>query len=344
MITFYRARTTWKFEYTGDPEPDLESDWKEGPSSDQFGSAGYRQMMTMDGLSAPAHTSMDAPHPPSFLSTVHRIPYNCTTDEVLAAVKAAMFETSIWLLSVDAMESKRSGELDSDLVDRPNGGYRTQRSYTGEADLPAYSRHSAQFEFSAVSLDSRDVINEEEEGQEEYDGDGGDDDGDGNMTPPPPQYEEEESELDTHVGEGGGGDGGAVENSSAYSSVFRHADFPVSPIKNHLTHPTHPTQSRTQLHTQTPDRVTILFRAFVDCENNKAKWLGKNEKLTRLKFQGGVARVLRLKMAWQQFDSLWSRIDTLRSGDLDVKEFRACFGDIQDFNSTEGTLHYVTHG
>lgn len=288
-------------------------------------------MMTMDVLSDAAHSSIDAPKPPSFLSTVNRIPGNCTTDEVLAAVKAAMFEMAGWLLSVHAAESKRREEMDSDLMDPPNERHRMQRNHTGEADLPPYSRHASHSQFNAMSFDLRNAIKEEEE---EHDDD--DDSNDGDMTPPPPQYEEEESELDIY----GDRDGGVVENSSTYSSSFRHADFnTISPIKSHSTH-------HTQAHTQTqmPDRVTVLFRAFVDCDNNKAKWLGKNEKLTRLKFQGGVERVLHLKMTWQQFDSLWTRIDSVRSGDLDIKEFRAVFGDIQDFSSVEGTLCYVTYG
>lgn len=86
-----------------------------------------------------------------------------------------------------------------------------------------------------------------------------------------------------------------------------------------------------------------MFHAFTDASNNSAKWLGKNEKLTRLKFQGGLERVLRLKMTWQQFDSLWTKVDSQRSGDLSFQEFENVFYVADNESSSEGTvLAYVT--
>jgi hypothetical protein len=36
----------------------------------------------------------------------------------------------------------------------------------------------------------------------------------------------------------------------------------------------------------------------------------------------GIERVLKLKMNWQQFDAMWNKLDSVRSGDLDMDEFK----------------------
>ena len=46
----------------------------------------------------------------------------------------------------------------------------------------------------------------------------------------------------------------------------------------------------------------------VQSENNHAHWLGNNDKLTRIKFEGGLKRILRLKMGWTQFNDLWNQV------------------------------------
>ena len=55
------------------------------------------------------------------------------------------------------------------------------------------------------------------------------------------------------------------------------------------------------------DRVALIFHAFVKSANNGARWVGENDKLTRLKFEGGLTRVLRLKMAWPQVNTPYHR-------------------------------------
>ena len=85
-----------------------------------------------------------------------------------------------------------------------------------------------------------------------------------------------------------------------------------------------------------PDRITLVFQAFIDQQNNGAKWLGSNGKLTRLKFSGGIETILGLTMRWEQFDTLWTRLDSARSGELDLNEFKAFFGDLSEFNETDG--------
>jgi Ca2+-binding EF-hand superfamily protein len=79
------------------------------------------------------------------------------------------------------------------------------------------------------------------------------------------------------------------------------------------------------------DRTGLVYDAFVNQKNNDAKWLGSNDKLTRLKFYGGFETILRLKCPWPQFDVLWNKLDSVRSGELDKNEFRAFFGDFSEF-------------
>ena len=68
----------------------------------------------------------------------------------------------------------------------------------------------------------------------------------------------------------------------------------------------------------------------------QARWLGPNEKMTRLKLEGGLKNLLKLDVDWCQFDALWTKLDYLRSGDIDLEEFKRFFGDLSEFESLEG--------
>eukprot|EP01041_Mallomonas_annulata_P002120 gene2120-4143_t len=85
------------------------------------------------------------------------------------------------------------------------------------------------------------------------------------------------------------------------------------------------------------ERIALIYDAFVSLHNNGAGWLGNNEKLTRMKFQGGLESILRLQMRWEQFDMLWTKLDYVRSGELDLHEFKKFFGDLSEFEEREGT-------
>lgn len=87
----------------------------------------------------------------------------------------------------------------------------------------------------------------------------------------------------------------------------------------------------------TIDRIKLVYNTFVEQENNGAQWLGKNDKLTRLKLSGGIENILRLNLAWEQFDALWTRLDYARSGEIDGNEFATFFGDLSEYESLEGT-------
>ena len=336
----FRRNNSWKFEYTGDPEP-LAGSGKEDGSDEKIytGSTGYRKMMGLD------ITVNDTIKRPAAMNVIRKIPANCTTDEVLAAVKSAMFEMSDWLLQVEAVEASRSDMQDNDLTEDTahhrsfSDPYVKPLDYTesndgsqlhglkagqGNALLTEGRRQQDRTAFACRGIEEGDE-NEVTEEEREYRG-GEDDealeecDSDSDeMSLPPPNYEDRELHPPTFL---------PPFHTLLHS--FAHSSAP--------TH-TH-TRTRTRIRTRTrapSDRVSVMFYAFTEATNNKAKWLGKNEKLTRSKFQGGLERVLRLKMTWQQFDSLWTRVDKHRSGDLSFQEFQNVFYNIDDAFSAEGT-------
>ena len=117
----------------------------------------------------------------------------------------------------------------------------------------------------------------------------------------------------------------------------------VAPIEpEYLTMPMSPSKTQRMLNSldakeySIPDRMTLIYNAFVNQKRNKAQWLGENDKLTRSKFDGGIESILRVSMSWGQFDSLWTKLDYKRSGTLDLDEFKAFFGDLSEFERMEG--------
>jgi hypothetical protein len=73
-----------------------------------------------------------------------------------------------------------------------------------------------------------------------------------------------------------------------------------------------------------------VYHAMVHQTNNGAAWLGTNSKLTRIKFEGGLASVLGIRMLWTQFGALYALVctDTLifPPSDLDQRSpvFYSC--------------------
>jgi EF-hand domain pair/EF hand len=90
-------------------------------------------------------------------------------------------------------------------------------------------------------------------------------------------------------------------------------------------------------------RMTMLFHEFVGLRNNGAHWLGSNHKLTRLKLEGGLATLLKLELAWEQFDAMFNYVDTRRSGTLSAREFAMAFGRQEDI-AMYGTTTANTNG
>lgn len=398
LSILFRQSNSWKFEYTGDPEP-FAGPGKEDRSDEMnfTGSTGYRNMMGLD------ITGKEASKRPAAMNVLRKIPANCATDEVLAAVKSAMFEMSDWLLQVEAVEINRKNsdmqDEDDDLAEDSHTAHSNMHSRRSSPSSDPYldpldplnqlltvtgdgsqlgglyavqgqdssaqltvSKKEGQQQQQQVQVQHRSIsrcggIEEEnenegyEEERERVNTRGNDEevseeyDSDEDMPSSPPGYEDRDlhqhpssssfpfpspsfspSPFLTHVP--------SASDTSIRSSA--HSQIPTPTLINTTTR----THTRTHTHTRTrapSDRVSIMFFAFTDATNNKAQWLGKNEKLTRLKFQGGLEKVLRLKMTWQQFDSLWTRVDTQRSGYLSFQEFQNSFYNADDMFSSEGT-------
>ena len=92
------------------------------------GSMGYKNMMTRDVLNDAAFTSQSSntqnimgKNP--FSLSVRTIPFNSSPEEIVAAVKGAMYRVSDWLLQLDAVDVRRREVLDSDLYDNQSTGY-----------------------------------------------------------------------------------------------------------------------------------------------------------------------------------------------------------------------------
>jgi hypothetical protein len=90
--------------------------------------------------------------------------------------------------------------------------------------------------------------------------------------------------------------------------------------------------------------MQLVYDALVHQTNNDSfNTTTQNDKLTRLKLYGGIESLLRLRLDWAQFDALWTRLDSVRSGDLDLKEFKAFFGDLSEFEQMEGAKTMSLH-
>jgi hypothetical protein len=287
-----RQGNNWRFEYTGDPEPSAGPGKDDGSDEMNYtGSTGYRNMMGLDNTGSKPFKR------PATMHIVRKIAANCTTDEVLVAVKSAMFETSDWLLQVEAAEASESDMQDDDLTeenaqlnanrgtfsdlysDPPDYTEDTEGSYLSGLQVEQGMKHQygSMSRFKRIEEgDENEAIEEEkecrggddEEELKEYDSD--------ETSSPPPRYDNNDNEFPP----------------PAFLPPF-HTDLHSSaPLQQHTR-----THTRVLTRPRTPsDKVSIMFHAFTDATNNRAKWLGKNEKLTRLKFQGGLERVLRLKM------------------------------------------------
>ena len=293
------------------------------------GSMGYKNMMTRDVLNDAAFTSQSSKtqnimgkNP--FSLSVRTIPFNSSPEEIVAAVKGAMYRVSDWLLQLDAVDVRRREVLDSDLYDNQSTGY-----YGGDYAPP--DRSEAEVE------------------REREDDDDDDEDDDGTL--PPYRSADSDDNMLSGERERHSGDDDDDEDEDDFPDLgppafsddnydnferFPHTNTNTNTIQSEFLTMTKSGQ-RPRSPVPPADRVSVVFRAFVKAQNNKAHWLGSNEKLTRLKFHGGMERVLRLRMSWQQFDAMWNKLDSARSGDLDIEEFRACFGDLENYATLEGT-------
>ena len=369
---------TWKFEYTGAAPPRADKTiWDSNPFEKKVGSAAYQRAMQLDVLTAPQFSApppggmgdtgggegegdgttgpAGVPRPPSSVK-VRPVPTTLSPEELVALVKGAMFDVSSWLVGVEQMNWRAKHLRDADLEDvndekllallhgRHAAAPATDTTL-GDLDAPA----SIASDFAPPGYD--DLVGIAATGEEEEEGE------------EPPPYDAIETvtmpaaspSRPSRVDESE-----SVLSLPAYDEVLTSKEFLATPRNvsgGSLLAPGPPNEKIATLlqasaaelaanEAQQPpdfDRMTLVFNALVDQKNNNARWLGTNDKLTRMKFYGGCESLLRLKIPWPQFNALWTQLDYQRSGDLDVKEFKAFFGDLNEFEDLAmGTASLTT--
>ncbi|CAK4724439.1 unnamed protein product [Aphanomyces euteiches] len=90
--------------------------------------------------------------------------------------------------------------------------------------------------------------------------------------------------------------------------------------------------------------VELVFSEFCSLKNNGAQWLNENEKLSRLKFQGGLQAILGIRMSWHQFDLLFRRLAGASEGEVTWKAFHRSFGDPVPGNAMSNDMLAVKEG
>lgn len=369
---------TWDFEYTGAPKPQSETIWDNDPLLETIGSKGYQHTMANEILSSDAFKAtpigtqnleepvqqLDEEIPPPNLQKVQTVPTNCTPDELLAVIKGSMYSVSNWLIEIEKMNIQREKALDSDLFDdlqmSLQNDYATylsppemiledieqqeaqQKSVASSAGLPTYSD----------ILENGEIVDEDTPENEL-----GDDDG---LEGPPISYDDalattvsadvmDEAIERQVVGDTFPGKTKSKDELAAYEFAEVPPQFTKVSKSLQDTFATNYTTKHNNLAAKDTeakrlDRVSLIFNALVGQKNNHASWLGKNNKLTRLKLYGGLESLLRLRVEWSQFDALWTRLDYHRSGNIDIDEFKAFFGDLSEFEQLEGAKKLALSG
>jgi len=212
------------------------------------------------------------------LTELKDVPASCSTDELLVAIKAAMFEVSNWLVEVERINRRRQSAMDKDLESIVN-------------DTLAADMNNLEMEDN--------------------------DEGDNELASPPPSYSELLGSEEVR---------NELEDEEFAVSAFQEVQSPpVPPFQKTANGLYHGTKQYEQEEVLTENRTQLIYDALVDQRNNNARWLGSNSKLTRLKFYGGLSTLLKLQVEWPQFDTLWTKLDSKRSGDLDIHEFKKYF-------------------
>jgi hypothetical protein len=273
---------------------------------------------------------------------VMALPASATTDDVQAAVAVAVTQLAQWLRHVEIQRLKRQRHSDADLDmafhsleddfyqpdDEADGdsvfsspdqeraeGMVEVEGHEDEASLPGYEDLVS----SPTDNNSQSGDAEAKKGNKL-----------GNL-----QLKEEEFHNDDEEGVG----------LPSYEEIFASSLSPPPPQPRHIQQESRRPRSKlaekrglpgtttagagagawTEEEAEAVDGARLAFEAMVSQQNNDAHWLGANSKLTRLKLEGALLHLLRLRVSWTQFDALWTRLDHRRTGDLDFDEFRAFF-------------------
>jgi len=350
-----KAGDIWKFEYTGGKPKTYGNNlpgtadniWNQLASDDenketeikQHGSMAYQLVLSnlMQSDSGGAVAGVTSLQQTRGRSTKKKtLPQNASLDEIFTVLKGAMFEVSSWLLQVEEMTTRRKEILDSDMLQMGNDvGTMYHQQYDAESAHSTF-QHDHDPEGEEVDDGASQYSSTPSLPPPEFGSDGG------SESDAPPAHSDGEahsevqSEYETEVDSDDEppplfSETGGTEVSSPDCSPGRQQQRTFNSFEESEAMYTRSLKHHNQ------DRVQLVFNAFINQESNGAKWLGKNDKLTRLKFAGGIESLLRLELSWPQFDMLWTKVDYQRSGEIDLQEFRGFFGDIADFEAAQGT-------
>lgn len=140
----------------------------------------------------------------------------------------------------------------------------------------------------------------------------------------------------------------AVLDEEVVNTMTIHSPIKPSGSKLYLSSPSSPTHilvqrkhSKEHLTSETqpspPERIELVYNFLVNQENNEAHHkgtIGPNQRLTRLKLLGACENLLRVRLTWGQFDTLWTNLT--HGKELDFAEFKKFFGNLSPFDTTGG--------
>ena len=371
-----KSSKTWKFEYTGSPMPRLEDElWGDNTVKDgehpELGTKEYqRTMEALDVLNVNgAQQGKIRPKQKQRIGAIKTVNPKASVDEVIAEVKNGMFNLSSRLLAIQTYQARKDEGADDDLE---SCGFSILDAPENDEYLDLDLGESASNKALA------DMGLGEHKGGDESTAPGGDGEDDWAVPPPatddddeyfkmtkayipqrdeawtaPPSIDNMDSEEKEFIEEQKAFSTGDYSLSlktpllvpgapPSTMSLPNSYQVPRSPIirKKQKEHRSSKKDMNDCLH---KDRMTLVYEALVSQTNNHAPFIGTNDKLTRLKLYGGFEALLRLKIGWTQFDFLWTRLDSERTGDLDLKEFKAFFGDLSEFEQGDGTKNLSMH-
>ncbi len=326
--------STWKFEYTGTPKPQNGGIWDDETfqvgDHPELGTKAFQDAMeTMDilddGLQQGTYRKMSTNNR---ARKVHILPSNSSGEEVLAAIKEAMYNLSSRLLQIQAYAASRNLNNDDDLgscdfsVEEINATLSMFSESDPKEPSPAYEDVA-----SPHSVTGGDQNHPDAEAQQEN----------SDWMAPPDDDDDDDDDDDLYQFVAPQSPNQSMKNSSSSPNTAHKKMMRL--VKKEKK--THKPSYDASLH---QDRVSLVYNALVHQSNNDAAFIGDNSKLTRLKLFGGCEAMLRLRLSWSQFDSLWTRLDSVRTGDLDLHEFKNFFGDLSEFEINEGIQNLTTVG
>ena len=263
--------------------------------------------------------------PPSEIK-VRKVATNCSPDEILAIIKASMYELSLWLTDLAKIDYKKQYINDYDLLDvndtkimnlllnttiKSNDDEYDDDEYDDDEDdndgkyaIPQYNdviNHDDKFIKSIIDVDGKDGVDDDDDDDDDRDGNDGDDDNDKDdiriptyneliITSSSPVSMRNEYHERYSAPLSPQRPSSISPSSSPYTNHHHHHKIKHSTNSsndyNNINHNHDNNLTSMTMNIPEFDKMTLIFNAFVGQQNNHALWLGKNDKLTRIKFEG----------------------------------------------------------